>query len=174
VPSPAAKRPRLPARPGQARSGGAPRPRTGTRPLRHGRVSAAPDAPVTRSPLTTRAALLLVAISAVAVLLALPARTYFAQQSQINSARAAQAAQQHRIDLLQAAVTRLQDPAAVERAARERLGYVKPGEREYVIVDPPKPRAAAAAVGAAKPVLPVTPEASNVPWWTKLWRPVSR
>jgi cell division protein FtsB len=127
-----------------------------------------------RSPITTRAALLLVAISAVAVLLALPARTYFAQQSQINQEVAAQAAQRHRIQLLQQAVTQAQDPAQIQLQARERLGYVKPGEREYVIVNPPKPAAPPAKPGAAKPVLPVTPEASSVPWWTKLWRPVSR
>ena len=149
-------------------------PRRAARPLRHGRVAQAAPAPERRAPLTTRAALLGLAVSAVAVLLALPARTYFSQQSHISETVAAQNAARHRIQLLQQQYDALQNPAVVEDQARQRLGYVQPGETMYQVVDPPRPSPSAGKPDAAAAAVPVTKQSSLLPWWSKLWKPASR
>lgn len=38
---------------------------------------------------------------------------------------------------LQADVEALETPAEIEKLAREKLGYVRPGETAYVVLDPP-------------------------------------
>jgi hypothetical protein len=97
-----------------------------------------------------------------------------AQQGEIDQRRRDQAEQLHRIQLLQQQVTRLNDPASIEDQARERLGYVKPGERAYVILDPPRAKPSPRTSGPAAPVLPAAGASSPVPWWTRLWGPASR
>jgi cell division protein FtsB len=156
------------ARPRPASAGSsAARPRRDSRPLRSRTLGADPG-PQRRSTLTTRAALLGLALSAVALLLALPARTWFAQQSALASAQRDQAEQRHRIELLTQQVRRLGDPATVQEQALQRLGYVKPGERVYQVIDPPRPAPAHRPAGVALPAAASAPTRTG-PWWSQLW-----
>jgi len=122
--------------------------------------------PARRTPLTTRAALLGVVVSALAVLLALPLRTYLAQHGQISALQARQVEQRHRIELLRRSVTRGQDPAVVQRQARERLHFTFPGQTDYVVVVPSRPPAPPPPTDPPTTVVPVDPAR---PWWGSLW-----
>jgi len=58
-------------------------------------------------------------------------------QRQVDAARAELAALEEENTRLQADVDALQTDAEIEKLAREKLGYVRPGERAYVVLDPP-------------------------------------
>lgn len=55
---------------------------------------------------------------------------------------------------MRADVRRLEDPSELELLARDRLGWVRPGERAYLVVPEPSP----------KP----PPEAPSRTWWSRL------
>ena len=56
---------------------------------------------------------------------------------QVQSARAQLADLKEENASLQADVAALETPAEIEKLAREKLGYVRPGETAYVVLDPP-------------------------------------
>jgi len=56
---------------------------------------------------------------------------------QVESARSQLAALEVENAALQADVDALQTDAEIEKLAREKLGYVRPGEIAYVVLDPP-------------------------------------
>lgn len=115
---------------------------------------------------TGKAVILAVVVCGLALTLAVPMRTYFAQR-----AEAAHLAEQRRE--LEADLTRLrdrraqqQDPAYIRAEARDRLRLVMPGETPYIvqvpgIEAPPRP---------AAPTRSATPE----PWYTELWKTISQ
>ena len=77
----------------------------------------------------------LVAFTAVAIL-AVPARSYFAQQSEITQTRD-QVAEMRRANAeLEARKARLTNPEAVQRTARTEFGLVGVGEESYSILPP--------------------------------------
>ena len=119
-----------------------------------------------RTPLTTRAALLAVVVSALILLLALPLRTYLSQHAEIARVEAAQAAQQHRVQLLQQQNARAEQPAVVEEQARLRLQLTLPGERTYVVVTPSASPTPAPPGDRPTAVLPSTPTRT---WFDALW-----
>ncbi|HEX6221901.1 MAG TPA: septum formation initiator family protein [Acidimicrobiia bacterium] len=59
---------------------------------------------------------------------------------------------------LQADVEALETPGEIEKLAREKLGYVRPGETAYVVLDPP-----------GTPDDTVEPEATAAPAEDKTW-----
>jgi cell division protein FtsL len=64
----------------------------------------------------------------------------------------------------------LNTPEYIERIAREQLGLVKPGEVAVILVAPsPAPAATDVRPELSKPVAPL-PD----PWWTRLWRRLTR
>jgi len=64
----------------------------------------------------------------------------------------------------------LNTPEDIERIAREQLGLVKPGEVAVILVAPsPAPAATDVRPELSKPVAPL-PD----PWWTRLWRRLTR
>lgn len=66
-----------------------------------------------------------------------PYRQIIETQRQVATARAElEALETHNAEL-QADVSALQTDAEIERLAREKLGYVRPGEKAYVVLDPP-------------------------------------
>jgi len=85
---------------------------------------------------TVRAVMLFVVILVAFVLLAPTLRAYVAQQEQLRELNDAIAATQARTAGLQAAIDRWDDEAYVQAQARDRLGFVMPGETPYVVVDP--------------------------------------
>jgi cell division protein FtsL len=66
-----------------------------------------------------------------------PYRQIIETQRQVATARAElEALETHNAEL-QADVSALETDAEIERLAREKLGYVRPGEKAYVVLDPP-------------------------------------
>ncbi|HWH29929.1 MAG TPA: septum formation initiator family protein, partial [Mycobacteriales bacterium] len=104
------------------------------------------DARATRagSPLTTRAALLLLVLCTLVVSAALPLRTFLEQRGRIADLEQEQAAARERVAALEHAKQQLQDPAFLAAEARRRLHMARPGEVSYVLVTPtPTPAPAA-------------------------------
>jgi cell division protein FtsB len=66
-----------------------------------------------------------------------PYRQILDSQRQVNSARAELASLEEENERLAADVNALQTDEEIEKLAREKLGYVRPGETAYVVLDPP-------------------------------------
>ncbi len=73
-------------------------------------------------------------IVAALVVLAPSLKTFFEQRQQIAQLRAEVADAQAEVDELGVEIARWSDPAYIESQARDRLYYVFPGERSYLIV----------------------------------------
>ena len=117
------------------------------------------------APGSTRIArLLTLAAVALAVFLVVfsPLRSWMDQQQQARSLAAQIAQVKAQNAELEAEIKRYQDPEYISRQARERLGYVKPGEITYVVVDPP---------GAKKPQLTsgwTDKDTNDLPWFRQI------
>ena len=61
-------------------------------------------------------------------------RAYLQQRAHINDLKTQIAQHEANIDALEAEKDRWEDPAYVEKQARERLGYVMPGEKTYLVL----------------------------------------
>jgi cell division protein FtsB len=137
--------------------------------MTHGDEGAPPEDPaVTRawSNLTGRAAVLALVVCLLAISLAYPLREYLAQRGDISDIRASVAQQEKSVADLRSAEKRWQDPAYVERQARERLHFVMPGETSYVVLEPDEaPAPDGVVTSAPRPI-------KRSPWFTDLWRTV--
>jgi len=85
--------------------------------------------------LTGRAAVLLVAVTLLALVALVPAREYLDQRSKITELehQTSQLAKQNA--KLEAQISKLHDPVELERLARECLGMVAPGETALILPD---------------------------------------
>jgi cell division protein FtsL len=124
---------------------------------------AEPPQRVERPRFTSRAAVLAVVICAIALSLAYPVREYIAQRRQIDQLQVQRQALLARLRALTAEQQRLNDPAYIERLARDRLHMCLPSETCYVVVDG-RPGGGAGATTAA----------SLTPWYERLWQSVER
>ena len=118
--------------------------------------------------LTTRAALLALALCAVVLTLAYPAREYLSQHraidelaSQVNKDRASVAA-------LQAAGRRDADPAYIEAQARVRLHMQRQGDQVFQLPPPPPVKIGKQQAGAVS--TPELPGRSSQAWYSQLYR----
>ena len=118
--------------------------------------------------LTARRAAILAAVVCVLTLtIAGPVRTYFAQRTEMKQLSASESALRHQIADLEQQKGKLADPAYIAAQARERLGFVMPGEIPYQVQLRPN---------AALPVDPgsaPTAAATNDPWYTSLWHTIA-
>jgi cell division protein FtsL len=80
-----------------------------------------------------------VAVVGVLFLLVFPARTYLTQRRSLVAAQTKVKVLTTQNKNLDQRVTALQDPAEIERLAREQYGMVKPGEEAYAILPTPAP-----------------------------------
>lgn len=83
------------------------------------------------------ATLLFLVLGAALLTQMLPYRQILDSQRQVNSARAHLTSLEDENERLAADVAALQTDEEVEKLAREKLGYVRPGETAYVVLDPP-------------------------------------
>lgn len=60
-------------------------------------------------------------------------------------------------------IAALETPAEIERMAREKLGYVMPGETAFVVLEPEGEVAAPLETPVQDPVV------QTRPWWRSLW-----
>jgi hypothetical protein len=96
-------------------------------------------------------------------------RAYLQQRSHINDVKASIARHEAAIDALEAEKRRWDDAAYVEQQARERLGYVMPGEKTYLVLgEDGKPLEPAAELEDPATVISTTP----TPWWSEAWASV--
>jgi hypothetical protein len=92
---------------------------------------------------------------------AVPLRTYLSQRAEIADQRRQQQQLGDQLTELQQRKEQLSDPAQVEADARQRLGYVRPGETPYVVVLPSvTPSSTPQAGGGTK---------AAKPWYERLW-----
>jgi cell division protein FtsB len=113
-----------------------------------------------------RAAVLAAVICVLTLTIAGPVRTYFAQRTEMNQLAASQAALRRQIADLEQKKVKLGDPAYIAAQARERLGFVKPGDIPFQVQLPPTAATPQPGSDTAKPT-------SNGPWYTALWHTIA-
>ncbi len=118
---------------------------------------AAPRRPASR-PTSGRTLVLFGALLAVALMLALPIRTWVGQRAELEAMHADIVAAQQRVATLQEEQRLWNDPAFVEGQARLRLNMVKPGEAGLITLDHSD------RIGDEAPEPPPTT------WYEKVWR----
>jgi cell division protein FtsB len=117
----------------RARTGPGRTPPGGRQPRTAAAAVVRPEKP--RSRLTGRAAILVLVVAVLTVSYASSMRAFLQQRSHINSLKTQIAEREASIDALESEKRRWDDPAYVEQQARQRLGYVMPGERTYLVLD---------------------------------------
>lgn len=114
-----------------------------------------------------RAAILAAVICVLTLTIAGPVRTYFAQRTEMKQLENAQAQLRSQIADLEQQKVKLGDPVYIAAQARERLGFVMPGDIPYQVQLP---------LGAGPEALPDTGTAappSGQPWYTSLWHTIA-
>lgn len=112
---------------------------------------------------TRRGAVLLSILVFLTVLLGSTVAAYVNQQGDIAALQDKVAAQEQDVATLRAEQERWRDPAYVEQQARQRLKFVKPGERSYTVLDPEP------ATGTKDPVPEVAAPDTPLPWYETVW-----
>jgi cell division protein FtsB len=113
---------------------------------------------------TSRAAVLVVVVCAIALSLAYPVREYIGQLRQIDQLQVQQAQISAQLRKLEAERLALATPAYVEQQARARLHMCLPAQTCYVIINGTKP-----------PVRAVSGHShAATPWYGRLWSSVHR
>ena len=90
-----------------------------------------------RRPGPALAALLFLLMGAAFLTQVVPYRQIIDSRNEVESARSRLAQLEQENAALGADVEALRTDAEVEKLAREKLGYVRPGETAYVVLDPP-------------------------------------
>ncbi len=114
-----------------------------------------------------RAAILAAVVCVLTLTIAGPVRTYFAQRTEMKQLQASEAQLREQIAELEEQKAKLADPVFIAAQARERLGFVMPGETPYQVQLPP---------GATAPGVPAGELAetkNNDPWYTALWHTIA-
>ena len=153
-------------RTGPGRGPGAPRP---ARPVAARPQPLVPAGERPRSRFTGRAAVLVLVVAVLTVSYASSLRAYLQQRSHINDLKTSIAQHEANIDQLETEKARWDDPAYVRAQARERLGYVMPGEKTYLVLDengqPLEPQAE-----LQDPATVI--RTASTPWWDDAWASV--
>jgi cell division protein FtsB len=94
--------------------------------------------------------------------LAPPIKNYFTQRAQINSLKAQVATDQTALEAARAELNLWRDPSYIKSQARERLHFVMPGERQYIVtgtdIDKSQPQ--------TNNIVSQLPQ--GAPWYTRL------
>jgi cell division protein FtsB len=114
-----------------------------------------------------RAAILAAVICVLTLTIAGPVRTYFGQRTEMKQLQDVQAQLRSQIADLEQQKVKLGDPVYIAAQARERLGFVMPGEIPYQVQLPQTggPEALPGTAAAAPP--------SGQPWYTSLWHTIA-
>lgn len=115
-----------------------------------------------RGSFTGRALILALVLATLALTLAVPVRSWFAQRAEIAGLRADVEAARERVADLQVQKERWADPAFVAAEARRRLHFVLPGEVGYVTLGSEEAITAEATAGP------------SAPWYQSLWGAVQQ
>jgi cell division protein FtsB len=114
-----------------------------------------------------RAAILAAVICVLTLTIAGPVRTYFSQRAEMRQLAEAETQLRAQIADLEQQKVKLADPVYIASQARERLGFVMPGEIPYQVQLPHRvgPDAAPDAAPSGPP--------PGQPWYTSLWHTIS-
>jgi cell division protein FtsB len=114
-----------------------------------------------------RAAILAAVVCVLTLTIAGPVRTYFAQRTEMKQLKATEEHLRTQIAELEQQKVKLADPVFIAAQARERLGFVMPGEVPYQVQLPANsgvPGTPSVEVPAANP---------DEPWYTSLWHTIA-
>jgi cell division protein FtsB len=100
---------------------------------------------------------------ALALFLAPPIKNYFTQRAQISALNAQLAGDYAALEAAREELTLWQDPNYIKSQARERLHFVMPGERQYIVTGDGAGEEIANNSEAALNALP-----EGEPWYTRL------
>lgn len=114
-----------------------------------------------------RAVILAVMVCVLTLTIAGPVRTFFAQRTEMKQQAEIEATLRAQIAELQQQKASLADPAHIKAQARERLGFVMPGEIPYQVQLPPT------AEVPGQPGAQPAATASGDPWYAALWHTVA-
>lgn len=114
-----------------------------------------------------RAAVLAAVVCVLTLTIAGPVRTYFAQRTEMEQLSASEAALRRQISDLEQTKGKLGDPAYIAAQARERLGFVRPGDIPFQVQLPPT------AGASPQPGSESGKPASSDPWYTALWHTIA-
>jgi cell division protein FtsB len=114
-----------------------------------------------------RAAILAAVICVLTLTIAGPVRTYFGQRTEMQQLKAAEQQLRAQIADLEQQKVKLADPVFIAAQARERLGFVMPGDIPYQVQLPP------GATGQPPPEASPTVESSGRPWYSALWHTIA-
>jgi cell division protein FtsB len=114
-----------------------------------------------------RALAFIVIIFILTLAIAPPVKHYFTQRAQINSLESQLSADNVALQKAREELLRWQDPEYIKSQARERLHFVLPGERQYIVVD-----------GSTTPTQDNTTEIASAltdgqPWYARLIASIS-
>jgi cell division protein FtsB len=105
-----------------------------------------------RRPGAALAALLILLMGVAFLTQVVPYRQIIESGQRVEAARAELEALEEENHHLQADVSALHTDGEIEKLAREKLGYVRPGETAYVVLDPPADDDQAETAPAPEPV----------------------
>ncbi|MGW0159305.1 FtsB family cell division protein [Mycobacterium sp. NPDC003323] len=114
-----------------------------------------------------RAAILAAVVCVLTLTIAGPVRTYFAQRTEMNQLKMVEAQLRSQIADLEQQKIKLADPVYIAAQARERLGFVMPGDIPYQVQLPPSAVVQPDAGGDAPTAV------STDPWYTSLWHTIA-
>jgi hypothetical protein len=89
------------------------------------------------------------------------------QQNEIDALGDRIAQQREKVAALEQEQRRWSDPAYVEQQARERLKFVRVGEKSFTVIDGDSGQQ---VTGGAQIASPSQASAANVPWYGELWQ----
>jgi cell division protein FtsB len=114
-----------------------------------------------------RAAILAAVVCVLTLTIAGPVRTYFAQRTEMKQLSASEERLRAEIAELEEQKAKLADPVYIAAQARERLGFVKPGDIPYQVQLPP------GAAVPGEPAQEVAAARAGQPWYTSLWHTIA-
>lgn len=114
-----------------------------------------------RSP---RALILFTVLFIVALMVAPPLQNYFVQRAQISSLQGEVNQARADLEAAQAELARWRDPEYIKSQARDRLHFVMPGERQYIVLGIDDEKSAGGVTAA--PVAENFP--LGIPWYARL------
>ncbi|UGT38866.1 septum formation initiator family protein [Nocardia yamanashiensis] len=114
---------------------------------------------------TGRAVLLAAVLCGLALTLAVPLRTYFAQRAEATQLASQRAQLEEDVAKLRDRRAQQQDPSYIKAEAKDRLRLVMPGETPYIVQ----------VAGIEQPAVPIPAAKTREPdpWYTELWRSIS-
>ena len=114
-----------------------------------------------------RAAILAAVVCVLTLTIAGPVRTYFGQRTEMKQLAASEERLRTEIAQLEEQKAKLADPVYIAAQARERLGFVKPGDIPFQVQLPP------GAVLPGEPAQEVAAARAGQPWYTSLWHTIA-